>query len=110
MQDMTDVSEFLTKVLSAVGADALPYEEHQKWALRQHLTDLLQVLKSRASRLTLALFTKMKRSCNALTAHRREVFTAQMLAPRAGIPCPAAVRADTYTKRRQVRKLQKDLI
>jgi hypothetical protein len=37
------VVEFLTKALSQTGADALPYAEHQKWTLRQHLADLLTV-------------------------------------------------------------------
>lgn len=32
--------EFLTKALSTEG---LPYAEHQKWTVRQHLTDLLTV-------------------------------------------------------------------
>jgi ESCRT-I complex subunit TSG101 len=38
---MADPVEFLTNALSQTGADALPYAEHQKWTLRQHLADLL---------------------------------------------------------------------
>lgn len=40
---MADPVEFLTNALSQTGADALPYAEHQKWTLRQHLADLLSV-------------------------------------------------------------------
>lgn len=38
-----EVAEFLTKALSQTGSEQLPYGESQKWTIRQHVADLLQV-------------------------------------------------------------------
>lgn len=37
------VDELLTRALSQTGPDRLPYDESQKWTIRQHVSDLLQV-------------------------------------------------------------------
>lgn len=35
--------EFISSVLSQRGPQAVPYEERNKWTIREHLSDLLKV-------------------------------------------------------------------